>query len=228
MWWLPIYGPLLNILYVIYIGLIYISLASTLPPFTTGLIKYKVLSPQLRTLFFYILVCIAVEILSYIAAKGHVKVFHAIQNLFTVIECEFFLYLFFLEFKSNSTRKIIFIVSILYLLLCALTVFFIATPFKPNNITNTAEACLMMFFAFTYFFRMRGPGSTKFKDQPFFWINTAILLYFMTTFVVFIFSGKLANKEAPIGFLLFASLQRIINISFNTIFAISLWKARRT
>jgi hypothetical protein len=209
-----------------YSGLIYASMLSIVIPLSFGAARFKALSFQLRVLFFYVLICALTEGVSFLTAQGHAEVFHFIQHLFTLIECEAFLLIFFIEFNGVAIRRFIVLASAIYFILF-IFVLFDLSPYVPNNITTTISACLMIFLSFTFYYkRLADTKPGKMTKSPAFWIATGVLLYFMTAFVLFLFSEQLANKENPAPFYFFYSLQRVVNILYNFMLGIALWKSR--
>lgn len=208
--------------------LIYASIFSALIPFFSGIIKFKTLSFELKVLFCYILICVLTEMLSFITSQSDVKIFHAIQNTFTLIECQLLLFVMFVGINSKFVRTFVIFASILFLLTNAIVYFFISNILTTSNITTTIESCLMISVSFLFFYNATSETSElRLRESSFFWISTAVLLYFTTAFSIFLYSKQLANKDSPGGFVFFLSLQRIINIAYNTMLAIALWKTKR-
>lgn len=210
----------------LYKTIIYASIASVLAPLSIGAFKFKTLSYALRVLFVYIIISALTETICLLSMRSS-KTVNIIQNIFTLLECVIFLYIFLLEFKA---RKLQLIITILIPTYTVIGVIFLSINgfFEPNNIITTAESCLMMFFSVLFFGNLNDNIKTdKPKDYSFFWVNTAILMYFATSFSLFLFSKQLANKASPEGFMYFHSFQRIINIGYNSMLAIALWKSKR-
>lgn len=212
----------------LYKVLIYASIFSAIIPLFSGIIKFKTLRFELKVLFIYIIICVVTEILSLITSKSNVDLFHAIQNTFTLVECQLLLYIMFVGINSKLIRTFIILASILFLFVNAVVYFFITNILTTNNITTTFESCLLIFVSFLFFYNATSEViELKLKENSLFWISAAILLYFTTAFSIFLYSKQLANKDAPGGFIFFLSLQRIINIAYNSMLAIALWKTKR-
>ena len=209
--------------------IIYLSAISVLIPLVVGLIKIRTLSYLLRVLFVYICICSVTEILCHLTAHKNPKIFHLTQNLFTVVECLILLYIFVIEFSSKTFRVLILTLSSSFLFLNVAVYYWFSSIFSDNNIASTAESIVIIFVSLLYFYNLALETKTlKRWENSFLWINIAVLLYFSTSFCPFLFSKQLANKEAPTGYFIFQSFQRLINIIYNTMLAVALWKPRTT
>ncbi len=211
----------------LYRPLIYLSIASVLVPLLAGLARLKTLSVPLRVLFAYVVICAITELVSHWGSKHHEASVHVVQNVFTLAECLIFLFLFFSAIRVKLVRVLITVAGAGYLIL-----FIVAMSgsnwLKPNIVTTTAEALLMILFSIVFFFHASGENQVlTWTSDPMFWVSLAVFLYFATAFSLFLFGPQLANPEFPESFMIFHSLQRVVNIAYNLMLATALWRSNR-
>lgn len=224
------FGQLLyGILMRYYKLIIYLSIASVIFPLIIGSMKLKTLSVTLKVLFIYVIICAVTELTSFLTYQGNERKFHVIQNLFTIVEATIFMFLFFRQTESKILKQLAVLSCIFFLLFSSFNIYANGGLTSSNQVITTVEAGLMILFSFLFFFNLgSGTGLIKPTENPFFWINTAILLYFMTSFALFLFHDLLISTKDHTGFIVFHSCQRIINTTCNIFFGIALWKDKRT
>ena len=63
--------------------------------------------------------------------------------------------------------------------------------------------------------------------EPVFWINSAVLIYFMGNFLLFLFSNDLLKSNIHQHIVLWGIIHSFCNICFNLLLIVGLWKTRR-
>lgn len=176
-----------------------------------------------RVLFLYIVLCAWTEYICFISAKSNWTLFHVSQNLFTIGECCLFLVIYHLHFQNRRVLTLIKVIASIFVLTVLITFLWIDPITKMNNVLTTIEALILIILAVVFFF-VDEPEKETGKNQFFFIINLSILLYFVTSFVLFLFSDHLAKAD-PRVFSFFYGLQKIVNITYNILLAFALWKS---
>jgi hypothetical protein len=206
----------------------YFSIGSVTIPFTSCLIKLKTLNQTLRVLFIYVMVAAATELLSLqLAVTKNVSAYHAVQNSFTLLECLLLGFIYYMEFKQRLSRRIILLLLLAYLVVAFWTLLYITGFSQPNNIISTLESCLMIGLATSFFYKVNSElNIPRLKEYYFFWLNSAVLIYFSTSFFLFLFDEYL-SKYGFKSFYLLYGVHELTNIACNILFAIGIWKTKR-
>lgn len=213
----------LNLVYTI---LVYISLLSTLIPVITGFIWFKTLSTHLRVLFIYGIVCIVTEVLSVLFGDKDLQSYNLVQNIFTFIEFFLFTFIFYKTIGTILASRTILVFAILYVFLTALVLFVSKSPFEQNNILSPAEALILSGCSIYFFYRIDADlHIPRLGEHNLFWLNSAVLIYFGSSFILFLFDGYL-EKFGETTFKFLWSLHLLINILYNTLLGIAIWKRK--
>lgn len=208
----------------IYRIITYFSLGSALLPFLFGLIRLRNFNRQFWLVFIYSIICIATELICYLSVKGNIELIQMSLNVFTLLETGLFLMLYYLEPSFIRMRVLVIIFSMIFYCIAIIT-FIVGGGIKEsNNIISTLESCLLIFLSISFFFNVH-PEEYSPRTNSFFWLNTGVLLYFITSFVLFLFSNHLAKADHGI-FILFYSLQKIVNVTYNIILTTAIWKTK--
>jgi hypothetical protein len=206
----------------------YFSIGSVSVPFVCCLIKLRTLNRTLRVLFIYVMVAAATELLSlHLAVTKNVSAYNAVQNSFTLLECTLLSFIYYLEFKRLLSRRIILILLLAYLVIAFCALFYVTGFTQPNNIISTLESCLMIGLATSFFYKVNSElNIPRLKEYYFFWLNSAVLIYFSTSFFLFLFDEYL-SKYGFKSFYLLYGVHELTNIACNILFAIGIWKTKK-
>lgn len=212
----------------IYKQLEILSALSILIPIICCLIRIKTLNTILRVLFVYVIICAITEGLNWLFADMSSSYYSIVQNTFTLVECLLLATIYYIEFTNPFAKKIVLGAIVLYFLISFLVLFIYQSHTKVNNIITIAESCLMISLSVAFFYKVHTElNIPKLKEHYFFWLNTAISLYFFTTSIMFAFNGYLENCKLE-SFQKLYSLHLLMNIIYNSLLAVSVWKARKT
>jgi hypothetical protein len=206
---------------------LYLSIGSVALPFICCLIKLKTLNLTLRVLFIYVIVAAVTELLSFqLAATNNIGPYNAVQNTFTLLECLLLGLIYYLEFKQPLSRRIILLLILVYLAIAFWALLYVKSFTQPNNIISTLESCLMIGLAISFFYKVNSElNIPRLKEYYFFWLNSAVLIYFSTSFFLFLFDGYL-SKYGFKSFYLLYGVHELTNIACNILFAIGIWKTK--
>ena len=95
---------------------------------------------------------------------------------------------------------------------------------EMDNFSSTVEASFFIIASLlSFFFIIRHLIFENIIAMPFFWINSAILIYFSGIMLLYVFS-KAFNKE-EYNFL-YGFINSPLNIIYNSLISIGFWKSR--
>lgn len=204
-----------------YIG--YLSVFATFSTLIVAIIRNNTLTKEMRVLFLYVLVAAFVEILSSTFTKLNIKNLYLI-NLFTVVECTM-LGLFYLKIFTTKKYSII----IYVLLFCFYGVFVYDFIFlhgfnRMNILSIIVESFILIGFSLFYFYELaKKMEYVSILANPLFWVNSSILIYFSGNLFLFIFSNYILNHS----YNRLWNIHDILNIIYNTLLIIAIWKTTK-
>ncbi|MDX2174387.1 MAG: hypothetical protein SFY56_14895 [Bacteroidota bacterium] len=206
--------------------LIALSVLSPIVPILYCIKKRSAFNNQLKALFLYIVVAIVVDVFS--AVFNSFKINRLpLQLCFDIFELLIISYLYWLQFNNRVLKFTI--VSFVGIYLISIVYFFL-THQNIENIINYAdviEASIIIILSLIFFFKVLADLEIpKLTAYPFFWFNSAFLLYFGTSFFLFLFNNNLRSFNETIVLFLNA-IHLLMNICFNTILSIGLCKVKK-
>ena len=98
--------------------------------------------------------------------------------------------------------------------------------FSGENTTTIIEASFFFMLSLYFFYiELKEMNITKLKENAIIWINSAVLIYFSVTLILFIVDDYLSICPREL-FMLLWSLNLLANIAFNVLLgiAIRVWK----
>lgn len=200
------------------------SAATVSVPLLLCLYKFKTLPFSVRVLFIYLVVCAITEYLNSIYTSG--SAVGIVQNTFTVIECLLLTWIYIKEFYSRHAKLIIIIIQVSYLLIAVFLFAFIQPYTETNDLLTTTEAWIMILLSLAFFYKtsidLKIP---KLTDNYVFWYNVAIISYFSTASIIFLFNRQLTNNLPVESFQRLYIPQLIMNMCYHVLLAMCIWKA---
>ena len=135
-------------------------------------------------------------------------------SLFTIVEYLCISALIYIQLNSNLFKKIILVVSPLFILF-SLIQYFTATTYVMDSLTITVENIIIISYCLFFFFEQINKVEVTFIYSSYkFWLILSILLYSTGTFFLFMFSSSMSDTEwekwSPINF--------VFNIVKNVLF----------
>lgn len=206
--------------------LIYSSLGSLLLPLIFCLIKLKTLNPTLRVLFVYLLASATTEVLSFALSGKSSKPYYILQNTFTILECCLLICIYYKEFSSNTSKRIVLFLGAIFILIACILFLLVKAYADPDNILCTLESCLMIALSISFFYKVHKELNIPRLTQHYFiHLNSGIIIYFSTSLILFLFLDYFDHCSKA-EFQRLWSLHLIANITCNVFFAIGVWKQK--
>lgn len=149
-----------------------------------------------------------------------------VSHIFTTIECFLLLGYYSYQFEEKG-RKGVRMLALLFVGFAISDFILSYNNWSMNAFSKGIEcAVLILVSLLTWMKTMMDMSESNLLSKPFFWINSAVLVYFSASSLLFIFSESILNSERKIGLWLWA-----IHLFFMTIYysliSIGLWKMPR-
>ena len=169
--------------------LIVISSLFVLFPLLVGVVRFNVLTPSLKIIFYYIIASTFVEIVAWITIYYH-QTNHWLSNISNIIEFAFLSFYFnkiFTDLKLNLYVKYF---SVIILFVIILLTFIDYKNINHYNSTAYIITCfVLMTYSMIHFYELLNSLNVpKLSYYSHFWISVGVLLYFSGCFFVNLFS----------------------------------------
>jgi hypothetical protein len=202
----------------------YTSAFFVIIPIFIGGATLKRQSIESRTIIALLVVSLLVETLSYFILTANNII---LMHIYTFIEFSLLSVFFKLFFGSKFSFKMLFLLICLFLLIAGFDAFFLNDFYTINNFSTSIEAISMIIFSVVaFYFTLKNLLFDNILATPFFWINTAILIYFSGNLFLFLFSNYLQKHQILNYKMLFIN-HSFLNIVFYILISIGFWKVEK-
>jgi len=209
----------------LYIVLAIVSGSFSICPLILSLIRFPYLKGYLVPVFFLVFVSVLMEGMNILLVRSLINNFFLLHfyTVFEFIMINCFYVLFFRQFFNSL---LLWLPAVIFLIIAFL-------DYKANgldhfdNFSTGVESILCSFFALAgFYFIMRKMVFANILNEPFFWINSGILLYFGGNLVLFVFNSYIIKNAPDTHFNLWI-IHSILNILNYTLISIGFWKAKK-
>lgn len=202
------------------------SLLSGLVPIIISIKQRKAFDEPLKALFIYLCCSVLTEYLSIIFSMTKHNVF-PIQFCFCLCEFSIIIYLFWKELNKKIYHIVIISFACIYYVVLAWMFYDKKALGTINDFCGVIGSIMFIILALLFFFKVLVDLQIpKLTDYPFFWLNSAFLLYFGTTFFLFLFNSVIKDFDQTIVYFL-TGIHHIVNITYNILIAKALWKIKK-
>lgn len=197
-----------------------------LVPIVIGLYRGVFKRDNLRYVLILLLVSIIVELTNIIFLFQNILTLW-LFNIFTI--CEFvLLWMFYTRFtrQGRSDRVNLFILFI-FLLVAFIDFVYVNGTEKINNITVSVESITLIIYSLISFYLiMNRMLFDKLVEEPFFWINIAVLFYFSGSLFLFLFGNYLISQGNK-AYMEMYKIHTFVNAVWYFFISIGFWKVKK-
>lgn len=188
--------------------------------------KYKTFDSVLKVLFLYLIICAFTEATSYLLAINKTHNYF-VRHTFTFLEFTFITIIYYIHFTEKKIRNFIGISYFIFLILCLVILGLKRGYNQPDNLLSSYEAAIFIYLSLYFLYKeINEQVVPRLNEYYFFWLNSAILVYFGISLFLFLF-GVLIEKSDLVVYNFFKAFSLMINITYNILLAISLWKIKK-
>jgi hypothetical protein len=177
----------------IYMG--YVAPATTLLPIITGIFYYKKLSRPLRTLTFFLLFSLLINVIGIAMAQRHQNNL-PLLHFYTIFELLGVLFYYYQAIAEDRIRYWIKIIMVIFPILCVINFTFFQSLYEFNTYTRPLEAIIIIIFSFIYLNSQKDTENENVVFTAGKWVSIGFLVYFCSSLFQFIFSN-VVSKSAP-------------------------------
>ena len=212
----------------IYTILGYISAFSTLIPFIFGIVFYRNSETTLRIATILFGLGLFTEIFCRIYATfinpNNIWLF----NVYQLIETILISAIYYTWFKNKLLRYALLIFCSLFIVIAVNEQISSGTK-TLNSLSLSIESIAVILFSFiTFFLFLKESLQVNILSVPFFWFNTAFLIYFTCNIFLHLFSQYLQEHALYTFYELWGLWHSLSNITFYTLISIGFWKTRKS
>ncbi|MBL7911672.1 MAG: hypothetical protein JNJ41_11500 [Bacteroidia bacterium] len=189
------------------------------------ILKFRALNKSLWALFFYLLLCMLADYLSWVynGSNGNF-----VRNGFTLFEFIFVVFIYYEQLENTKLKLATLIVSLLFIVSCV----FILTFQKKYNSTDTTlgsiESAIISILASSYLLIfLLDPKIVSWSKHYFYWINLGFLLYFSSGILLFLTFNFLKTCKPSTLYLIWG-IHLLLNTIKNVLFATGIWMKKNT
>lgn len=203
----------------------YLSETSGYLPLLISILRFKTLNSTFRVLSIYLLLSILSDRISK-SVESSVETMNGIYNTFTLLECTLFTIILYKQYKGKKYQlgsKILFTIF----LVTAFYHFVIEGNFYDGDsvVSTTEAATLTLLAAYNFYLMINDDSLPDLSKYGFFWINTGIVIYFSSAFVLFLSNDFIERATGQAGYILWGT-HLLLNVITNVLFAIGIWKVK--
>lgn len=177
----------------IYMG--YVAPATTLLPIITGIIYYKKLNRPLRTLTFFLIFSLLINVIGIGMAQRHQNNL-PLLHFYTIFELLGVLFYYYQALAEDRIRYWIKIIMVIFPVLCVINFTFFQSLYEFNTYTRPLEAIIIIIFSFIYLNHQKDTEHENVVFTAGKWVSIGFLIYFCSSLFQFIFSN-VVSKSAP-------------------------------
>lgn len=200
---------------------------SVIFPLIIAGIRYRQLPGYVKTLCAWLLFSLATEIfvgdiLTFVLKLGNQNIIY--YNVYTFFEFGFIALFFYQGSKIPFFKKIVLFTTPLFIAFCLWDMIFLEGVHQLNAISLGVESILLMLFILALFFEISNDVKLTFiEESPVFWILIGLLIYFASTFFLYIFVNKMVSTDPRVADQLW-SLNTYSLLVRNIIFCVGILK----
>jgi hypothetical protein len=204
----------------------FVGVSLTITSAILAIIKFRFLNSGLRIVFAFLLLSIISDLISTaIYLSGNIPSLWL--NIYTIPESIIFGVFYYWLFKNSRSNQLLLVATALVIGISAIIILIFIEPLTPllNTMSLGLEATIFIFVSVGYFYVML--NKMEFDNpfnNPIFWMNAGVLIYFSGSFFSFMFS---AVKYPQLGLGIWV-IHNAVHIIFVLFILIGFWKVRKT
>jgi hypothetical protein len=208
-----------------YMGVI--APSTVLLPIGVALIRRQIIRAEIKVLFYFLLTSAAVYLVSTLLAVNHRSNTQVI-HIDTIIESLFLLRFYYLIVHNASIKKWVIAAAVLFPLFCIINIAAWQGWDRHNTYSRPLGALIFMTLSVSYWWQPAQEETVvAWSSAPLNWIISGLLLYFTSSFFLFLFSNFLAYRFSHDANVLVWNIHATLVIIMHLMFTIGLIKCNR-
>jgi hypothetical protein len=199
------------------------SSGSVLIPLMLIVANWKRLTPDLKPLFWILLISLFSDALALILMQYSIHT-HFIGNIYLISQFSLLVLIFRKQFHN---QRVVDVILVLFVFFYVVNISFFQGPKVFNSVSNVVACLILIAFCLFYFYRLLNDlPIVHIQQLPMLWIAFAVLTYYGGNFFLFLVKNYLTYGEAGSHKVMWI-LHNLLNIIKNILFAVALWQSYR-
>lgn len=202
--------------------MLYLSPASILIPIIVALLRFKLLSPPFKVLFWFLVFSGIANAVNIILSVHHIPttiMFH----LYTPFEFAFISWFYNYLFKG-TWQKIMLILMIVLSIFCVLDFFYIQNGIQVDTYPGTVEAIIIIVYSVLYLNQQSNiETNDSWGQSGLNWINIAFLIYYGCGLFMFMSINYLIHASENVNLIVWSVFDTILVIQ-SILFSVGFYK----
>lgn len=200
---------------------------TNLTAFIVGIFKYRVLSKELKTVFYFVSLGVLTETYSRIHTHFIMKNTMVIGHFYFPLAF-LIVGLFYMQLLKDFIKpKYTLMVIAAFLIYCFVNSVFIQSMFEYASLVGAIGSIIVFIFSVAYFTKvMMDAKIVHLSKEPLIWINTAFLIYFAGNFFFYITYNVRLNASREVA-ILAAKVFYVLNFLFYLIITVGFLKVKK-
>jgi hypothetical protein len=201
--------------------LVNLLLFTMMVPLAIGIRNRKFMTPDLWSIWTLMLVCLITQ--SAVSTMASLRINNLwVGHIYVPLEFVLLANAYRLKLKDILPKKGMLLLMVLFPLLALMNTLFLQDLTQNNSHVRTLESALLIFLALSYFYHlMKHMPYRRPEHDPFFWINTAVLIYLSSSLFLFMYSNVLLKFSKALG--AFWHMHKVFLCFYYSAIAIGLW-----
>jgi hypothetical protein len=201
----------------------YLLMLVSLSTLIVGLICSKYFKQSLKYLLFLVVISNISDVVSLVFAFERINN-SLIINLYSVVEIVFYILIYWKSFDSDRPNWTILTACLLTFMAVVAELIWGDVLVEPSNIlmVNSSFSILLMSL-FWYYTELKEIKYENILREPFFWVNSASLIYFASSLFLFLFS----NYIFAISIVRLWTIHNVLHIIYFILITTGFWTQRR-
>jgi hypothetical protein len=195
-------------------------------PMVPALVKYRILSAELKVLSWYLFMSAGSNVITSMLAHNRVNNM-PVLHIYTFMELAVLGIFYRKAFGSTTLARYIPILIFSFFALCIANLLFFQNIYTYNTYTKSVEAIIVIFLAVNYFKKtLDATGVQTVHRNVLPYVNSGLLIYFSGSFILFVIPNMILFVPGIFGHVIWAVHATLLLIMY-LLFATALWKYKK-
>lgn len=203
--------------------LIYATFTVLVAIIILGGANFEKLTSPMIILFILVVLSFLTDLASVIMNRNELPTMWLI-NIYAIVEFALLSSIYYILFKTHNYRKIIGIGLLISLITIIVLTLNHSNAYEFNDLVTGIESIIFILLAVGYFRLLL--KELEFEtplENPIFWINSGVLIYFSGAFFFFIFS----SAASQVNHIKIWMIHNLIHLIYTILILIAFWKTRK-
>ena len=192
-------------------------------PFFIAVINQKRYTPELKSIFYYLILAVVTQVISYILwlnSKPNLYLLH----LYTILEFLILLRFYSIILKGFIPKFVFLVLAILFPLFAITDSLLLESIYTFNTYSRSVEALIFIFLSVSWFVKtVTSIENTHLSFPGINYINFGFFIYFSGSLILFSFQGFVTELAKPLRMNIY-TIHSLLLVILYSLITMGLWK----